>query len=73
MYANALYDRFLGQRANEKLRDVCIKTAILGFLLHLILCLLHQLELMSFSEQTSRLFDSYLDALYTPILHIFGL
>ena len=66
MYANALYDRFLGQRANEKLRDVCIKTAILGFLLHLLLCLLHQLELISFSEQTSRLFDSYLDALYTP-------
>lgn len=66
MYANALYDRFLGQRANEKLRNVCIKTAILGFLLHLILCLLHQLELVSFSVQTSRLFDSYLDALYTP-------
>ena len=63
---SALYDRFLGHRTNEKLRYVCIQTAILGFLLHLLLCLLYQLDLISFSQQTGELFDSYLDALYTP-------
>ena len=66
MFTSALYDRFLGYRTNEKLRYVCIQTAILGFLLHLLLCLLYQLDLISFSQQTGELFDSYLDALYTP-------
>lgn len=66
MFLNALYDRFLGHKADETLRQLCIKTAILGFLLHLLLCLFYQLEWISFSEQTSGLFDSYLDALYTP-------
>jgi hypothetical protein len=66
MFLTALYDRFLGHKADETLRQLCIKTAILGFLLHLLLCLLYQLEWISFSEQTSGLFDSYLDALYTP-------
>ena len=66
MLTSDLYDRFLGHKANEKLRYVCIQTAILGFLLHLLLCLLYQLDLISFSQQTGELFDSYLDALYTP-------
>ena len=66
MFVAGLYDRFLGHNANEKLRHMCIQTAILGFLLHLLLCLLYQLDLISFSQQTSGLFDSYLDALYTP-------
>ena len=66
MFVAGLYDRFLGHKANEKLRHMCVQTAILGFLLHLLLCLLYQLDLISFSQQTSGLFDSYLDALYTP-------
>ena len=66
MLGAALYDRILGHRANETLRHLCIRTAILGFLLHLLLCLLYQLGLIDFSVQTSGLFDSYLDALYTP-------
>lgn len=66
MFVAGLYDRFLGHKANEKLRHMCIQTAIFGFLLHLLLCLLYQLDLISFSQQTSGLFDSYLDALYTP-------
>ena len=61
-----LYDCFLGYRTSEKLRYLCIQAAILGFLLHLLLCFLYQLDLMSFSQQNSGLFDSYLDALYTP-------
>ena len=66
MFATALYDRFLGHKANETLRQLCIQTAILGFLMHLLLCLFYQLDLLNFSVQTSGLFDSYLDALYTP-------
>ena len=61
-----LYDCFLGYSTSEKLRYLCIQAAILGFLLHLLLCFLYQLDLMSFSQQNSGLFDSYLDALYTP-------
>ena len=66
MFATALYDRFLGHKANETLRQLCIQTAILGFLVHLLLCLFYQLDLLNFTVQTSGLFDSYLDALYTP-------
>ena len=66
MLGAALYDRILGRKANETLRHLCIRTAIFGFLLHLLLCLLYQLGLIDFSVQTSGLFDSYLDALYTP-------
>ncbi len=61
-----MYDRVLGHRANETLRHLCIRTAILGFLLHLLLCLFYHLGFIDFSVQTSKLFDSYLDALYTP-------
>ena len=63
---NSLYDKLLGSSINEKLRIVCIRTAIFGFLVHLLLCLLYQLEWISLSEKTSGLFDSYLDSLYTP-------
>ena len=66
MLSAALYDRILGHRANETLRHLCIRTAIFGFLLHLLLCLLYQLGFINFSVETSGLFDSYLDALYTP-------
>ena len=63
---DSLYDRLLGSNLNEKLRIVCIRTAIFGFLVHLLLCLVYQLEWIDLSEKTSGLFDSYLDSLYTP-------
>ena len=66
MQGAVLFGRILGHRANEALRTGCVRTAILGFLLHLLLCLLYQLSLIDFSSETSQLFDSYLDALYTP-------
>ena len=66
MLSAALYDRILGHKVNETLRHLCIRTAIFGFLLHLLLCLFYQLGLINFSVETSGLFDSYLDALYTP-------
>ena len=63
---DSLYDRLLGSNLNEKLRIICIRTAIFGFLVHLLLCLMYQLEWIDLSEKTSGLFDSYLDSLYTP-------
>ena len=66
MLVTTLYDRFLGHSADERLRHLSVQAAIFGFLLHLLLCLFYQLDLISVSEQTSGLFDSYLDALYTP-------
>ena len=66
MLSAALYDRILGHKVNETLRHLCIRTAIFGFLLHLLLCLFYQLGFINFSVETSGLFDSYLDALYTP-------
>ena len=66
MRITVLYDRYLGYRADEKLRQLCIQTAIIGFLVHLLLCLFYQLDWISLSQRTSGLFDSYLDALYTP-------
>ena len=66
MLVTTLYDRFLGHRADERLRHLSVQAAIFGFLLHLLLCLFYQMDLISVSEQTGGLFDSYLDALYTP-------
>ena len=66
MKGASLFDRVLGHRVNEALRTLSVRTAIVGFLLHLLLCLLYQLSLIDFSSETSQLFDSYLDALYTP-------
>jgi hypothetical protein len=66
MQGDAMYDRLLGHKANETLRHLCVRIAIFGFLTHLLLCLLYQLSLIDFSSQTGELFDSYLDALYTP-------
>ncbi len=63
---NTLFDQFLGQSVNEKLRVACIRTSILGFLFHLLLCFMYQFEWIAFSDKTSGLFDSYLDSLYTP-------
>ncbi len=60
------FERFLGHRVDEKLRVVCIRAAIVGFLTHLLICFLYQFEWIDLSEKTSGLFDSYLDSLYTP-------
>lgn len=62
MLVATLYDRFLGHSADERLRHLSVQAAIFGFLLHLLLCLFYQLDLISVSEQTGGLFDSYLDA-----------
>ena len=66
MRAESLYDIFLGQKPSEKLRFLCVRGSILGFLIHLLLCILYQFGLIDLSGQSSEFFDSYLDSLYTP-------
>lgn len=66
MRTEPLYDILLGPKPSEKLRFVCVRGAIFGFLLHLLLCILYQFGIIDLSEQSSELFDSYLDSLYTP-------
>ena len=66
MRAESLYDIFLGQKPSEKLRFLCVRGSIIGFLIHLLLCILYQFGLIDLSGQSSEFFDSYLDSLYTP-------
>ena len=66
MLAESLYDIFLGQKPSEKLRFLCVRGSIIGFLIHLLLCILYQFGFIDLSGQSSEFFDSYLDSLYTP-------
>ena len=44
---------------------MAINFAIVGFLLHLLCCVLYDFKIIQ-SDDLKSLFDSYLDALYTP-------
>ena len=55
----------LGERTDEFLRQQSINFAVVGFLVHLALCVLHGLGRIDLPGMES-LIDSYLDALYTP-------
>jgi hypothetical protein len=55
----------LGEKTDFFLRRLAINLAILGFLLHLLTCLLYRFQYLDLSE-TNDFFDSYLDSLYTP-------
>ncbi|MEC8625440.1 MAG: hypothetical protein VXY39_00810, partial [Candidatus Thermoplasmatota archaeon] len=60
-----LYGFVLGERTDEFLRQQSINAAVVGFLLHLVLCVLHGLGRIDLPGMEP-LIDSYLDALYTP-------
>lgn len=60
-----LYRFVLGERADEFLRQQSINAAVLGFLVHLVLCVLHGMGRIDLPGMEP-LLDSYLDALYTP-------
>jgi len=60
-----IHEFFLGQNTDSFLRRVAINFAILGFLLHLLFCVLYDLNFIESSDLNSFI-DSYLDALYTP-------
>ena len=63
--SGSLYERLLGETTDERLRHLAINTAIVGFILHVLACLLHQYELLEIPGLNTFV-DSYLDALYTP-------
>ena len=65
MNSQRIHEFFLGQNTDEFLRRVAINFAILGFLLHLLFCVLYDLSFIESSDLDSFI-DSYLDALYTP-------
>ncbi len=60
-----VYERMLGSSTDAFLRRMAINFAIVGFLLHLLCCVLYDLKFIE-SDDLKSLFDSYLDALYTP-------
>ena len=65
MNATTVYDRMLGSSTDAILRRVAINFAIVGFLLHLLCCVLYDFNVIK-SDDLKSFFDSYLDALYTP-------
>ena len=65
MNSQRIHEFFLGQNTDAFLRRVAINFAILGFLLHLLFCVLYDLSFIESSDLNSFI-DSYLDALYTP-------
>ena len=65
MNSQRIHEFFLGQNTDAFLRRVAINFAILGFLLHLLFCVLYVLSFVESSDLDSFI-DSYLDALYTP-------
>ena len=60
-----LYSFVLGERTDEFLRQQSINAAVVGFLVHLILCVSYGLGRIDLPGMEP-LIDSYLDALYTP-------
>lgn len=65
MNSQRIHEFFLGQNTDAFLRRIAINFAILGFLLHLLFCVLYDLSFVESSDLDSFI-DSYLDALYTP-------
>ena len=55
----------LGDKTDAFLRRLAINLAIIGFLVHLLACVLYKFGYLEFSD-TNDFFDSYLDSLYTP-------
>ena len=55
----------LGVKTDAFLRKLAINLAIIGFLVHLLACLLYKFGHLELSD-TNDFFDSYLDSLYTP-------
>ena len=55
----------LGQSTDSFLRKIAINLAISGFVIHLLCCVLYDIDLLD-SPQIVPFINSYLDALYTP-------
>lgn len=55
----------LGDKTDAFLRRLAINLAIIGFVVHLLACVLYKFHYLDMSD-TNDFFDSYLDSLYTP-------
>lgn len=55
----------LGDKTDAFLRRLAINLAIIGFIVHLLACVIYRFEYLDLSD-TNDFFDSYLDSLYTP-------
>ena len=65
--ATTVYERMLGSSTDAFLRRMAINFAIVGFLLHLLCCVLYDFKLIE-SDDLKSLFDSYLDAFVHTVL-----
>tara|TARA_B100000900_G_scaffold18045_1_gene14154 strand:- start:1470 stop:2354 length:885 start_codon:yes stop_codon:yes gene_type:complete len=65
MKGDAVFEFFLGNKTDERFRDIAINVAIGGFLLHVVACTLYRFSVLD-TNGLNGFFDSYLDALYTP-------
>ena len=61
-----LHGRLLGKPAEVKVRQFGLITAIVGFILHLLLWFTYQIGVLKVGSSSTDLLDSPLDALYTP-------
>lgn len=66
MNTDSVFAYLLGKDADSRIRKLSINVAIIGFVVHLVLCFTFQIEFIEFGAEASKLFDSYLDSLYTP-------
>ena len=65
MQTQKLHKLCLGEATDGFLRKISINFAVIGFVLHLLFCFLYDFGYYE-NSKTDYLFDSYLDALYTP-------
>ena len=61
-----MHERLLGKSAEVKVREISLIAAIIGFILHLVMWLAYQLNILEVGSASADLLDSPLDALYTP-------
>lgn len=61
-----MHERLLGRSAEVKVREISLIAAIIGFILHLVMWLAYQLNILEVGSASADLLDSPLDALYTP-------
>jgi hypothetical protein len=61
-----LHDRLLGKSAEQQVRKFGLATAIVGFVIHLLLWFTYQIGILKVGSASTDLLDSPLDALYTP-------
>lgn len=65
MRRRSIHEVFLGSSTDALLRRLAVNAAIVGFLLHLLCCVLYDVGVLKASG-IETFVDSYLDALYTP-------